>query len=248
MTKLRYRTISNRTVAAKSAAGPTVAELAARYMDDHVAVHCKLTSARTLRTVVDVHIVPALGRTRVAAVGREHVTGLHHALRDTPAQANIVIDTLSHMFRMAEAWGLVTDFDNPCKSVVRYRARKRERFLTDAEFERLGQVLDDVAFEGGASAPSVAAIRLLMLTGCRCNEILTLRWQDVDLQARELRLRDLRHSFASRALALGESLPMIGKLLGHSRIESTARYAHLARRSVHESAARVAESIAGDIL
>ncbi|MCY4560056.1 MAG: integrase, partial [Chloroflexi bacterium] len=44
------------------------------------------------------------------------------------------------------------------------------------------------------------------------------------------------------------SLPMIGKLLGHRRIETTARYAHLARDSVHEAAAEIAESIAADIL
>ena len=62
-------------------------------------------------------------------------------------------------------------------------------------------------------------ICLLMFTGCRSSEIVSLRWEDVDLAARELRLRDvrlhdLRHSFASRALAMGESLPMIAKLLG----------------------------------
>ena len=64
----------------------------------------------------------------------------------------------------------------------------------------------------------------------------------------DVRLHDLRHSFASRALALGETLPVIGKLLGHSDIETTARYAHLARDSVHEAAERIADSIAADIL
>jgi len=63
-----------------------------------------------------------------------------------------------------------------------------------------------------------------------------------------LRLHDCRHSFASRALALGESLPMIGRLLGHSRVETTARYAHLAKDSVRDAAGRVADSIAADIL
>ena len=47
-----------------------------------------------------------------------------------------------------------------------------------------------------------------------------------------VRLHDLRHSFASRALALGEGLPMIGGLLGHRQVNTTARYAHLARESV----------------
>ena len=63
-----------------------------------------------------------------------------------------------------------------------------------------------------------------------------------------VRIHDCRHSYASRALALGESLPMIGRLLGHREIETTARYAHLARDSVNEAAARVADSIAEDIL
>ena len=63
----------------------------------------------------------------------------------------------------------------------------------------------------------------------------------------DVRIHDLRHSFASRALALGESLPMIGKLLGHTKIQTTARYAHLARDSVSESAARVAASIGADL-
>ena len=59
---------------------------------------------------------------------------------------------------------------------------------------------------------------------------------------------DLGRPFASRALALGESLPMIGKLLGHTQVQTIALYAHLARDSVRESAERIAVSIAADIL
>ena len=64
----------------------------------------------------------------------------------------------------------------------------------------------------------------------------------------DVRIHDLRHSYASRALALGESLSMIGRLLGHSKIGTTARYAHLARDSVRESAARIAASIGTHLL
>ena len=64
----------------------------------------------------------------------------------------------------------------------------------------------------------------------------------------DVRIHNIRHSFASRALALGEDLPIIGRLLGHRRVETTARYAHLARDSVKESAERIAFSIAADIL
>ena len=58
---------------------------------------------------------------------------------------------------------------------------------------------------------------------------------------------DLRHSFASRALALGEGLPMIGKLLGHTQVQTTARYAHLARDTMKVSAARIGDSIDRDL-
>lgn len=63
-----------------------------------------------------------------------------------------------------------------------------------------------------------------------------------------VRLHDRRHGFALRALALGESLPAIDRLLGLAHIETTAKYAHLARHSMHEATARVADSIAADIL
>ena len=65
---------------------------------------------------------------------------------------------------------------------------------------------------------------------------------------RDVCIHDLRHSYASRALALGESLPMIGRLLGHRQIETTARYAHLAQESVHASAEHIAGSLAKDLL
>ena len=58
---------------------------------------------------------------------------------------------------------------------------------------------------------------------------------------------DLRHSYASRALALGESLTMIGKLLGHTQVQTTARYAHLARDSIQTAAARITGSIGGNL-
>ena len=291
--------------------GPTVGELARRFLEEHVAVRYKPSAMKSTRTAVNRHIVPALGELPLEAVSRARVMELHDELYETPSMANMVVRTLSLMYRLAEGWGLVPEGCNPCRLAVRFPERKRERFLTDGEFTRLGQVLDEVETRGGASGSAVTALRLLMLTGCRKNEILTLRWADVALDEKELRLpdaktgarvvslspsvvkllsglprmegnpwvipgrkpvthmsnlddawrviraragldgvriHDLRHSFASRALALGESLPMIGKLLGHSQVETTARYAHLARDSVQEAAVRIADSIAADIL
>ena len=209
------------------------------------------------------------------------------------------------------AWGLGPEGNNPCRSVRKYKERKRERFLSREEYRRLGAALAEAEADGSVWPYAVAALRLLMLTGCRLSEILTLRWDDVDGVAGEFRLRDgktgarmvpltptaqtvlagiarvsgnpwvivgkkpgarlstmtgdwyrlraqaglddvhihdLRHSYASRALAMGESLSMIGKLLGHTDIKSTARYAHLARDMEKVSAARVGGSLATDIM
>ena len=60
-------------------------------------------------------------------------------------------------------------------------------------------------------------------------------------------IRDLRHSFASRALSLDESLPMIGKLFGHGKVQTTARYAHLARDSVKVAAEGVSDRLETDL-
>ena len=60
----------------------------------------------------------------------------------------------------------------------------------------------------------------------------------------DVRLHDLRHSFASVAIVNGVSLSLIGKLLGHALPETTARYAHLSDNSIAEAAERVSGSLA----
>ena len=71
-------------------------------------------------------------------------------------------------------------------------------------------------------------------------------WQRVRARAglKDVRIHDLRHTFASTAVAAGQGLPMIGKLLGHTQVQTTARYAHLAAAPVKEAANQVSESIA----
>ena len=75
-------------------------------------------------------------------------------------------------------------------------------------------------------------------------------WQSIRAKAglHDVRAHGIRHSFASRVLALGEGLPIIGWPLDHRRVETTARHAQLARDSVRESAERIPVSIAEYIL
>ena len=125
-------------LAAKLANGPTVADLAARYMKDHVAEHCKAKTERIFRSLLGRHVLPALGRVPIAAVGREQAMEFHEGLAALPTTANMAAKMLSHMFAMAEGWGLAPEGTNPWRFVARYPTGPRERFLTDKEFERLG--------------------------------------------------------------------------------------------------------------
>ena len=168
--------------------GPTIAEVAERYMKEHVAVRCKPSTARACRCTLDRYLLPAFGARPLGSIGREEVAALQYRLHKTPIMANRVIDMLSRLFNMAEAWGVAPEGGNPCRFVKKYKERSCERFLSEQEFRRLGRVLDEVEAEGKVSASAVAAIRLLMLTGCRRGEIMNLRWEDVDLEAGELRL------------------------------------------------------------
>lgn len=63
----------------------------------------------------------------------------------------------------------------------------------------------------------------------------------------EVRIHDLRHTYASNALASGMGLEMVGKLLGHASIQTTQRYAHLADEQVRDAANLVAGSIGRDL-
>src|SRR4029077_20680052 len=81
--------------------------------------------------------------------------------------------------------------------------------------------------------------------GARLTDLQAL-WQRVRARAglKAGRIDDLRHTFAPTAVAAGQGLPMIGKLLGHTQVQTTARYAHLAADPVKAAAEQVASNIA----
>ena len=189
-----------------AAVGPTVAEVAMRFRRDHIAVRLKASSARRLESVIRWHILPAFGNRPMGNIERKDVLALHQRMSNTPNLANRMLRTLSMMYTLARDWGLKPAGrrpvgHNPCTGIMKYPERKRERFLTDAEFERLGDVLREAEERGGVSASSIAAIRLLLLTGCRKSEILTLRWEHVDLPAAQLHLPDTKTGARKIALA-----------------------------------------------
>ncbi|MBB4267582.1 tyrosine-type recombinase/integrase [Roseospira visakhapatnamensis] len=288
--------------------GLTVKDLADRFDREHITIRLKPGTAKEYRRNLERFILPALGRKRITEVTRADIAHFHHDLRHVPYQANRCLEVISKMFNLAEMWGLRPDGTNPRKHIRKYPEEKRERFLSAAELRRVGDVLKEMEAEGIELSSAILAVRLLILTGCRLNEIMKLKWEHVDLPGRALRLpdsksgakvvhlgqppvdllatapriagngwvitgtlegkplsdlqpfwqrvraraglkdvriHDLRHTFASTAVAAGQGLPMIGKLLGHTQVQTTARYAHLAADPVRNAADSVAGSLSG---
>ena len=279
---------------------PTVTALCARFLSEHVEVRCKPSTLREYRRCCDLYIIPEIGTHRIEDVTRNDVGNLHLKLRDAPYQANRVLAALSKMFNLAEVWGLRPDGSNPTRHVKKYPERKRERFLSPDEIDRLWRTLDEAVQDGTESEHVAAAFRLLLLTGCRLSEIQKLKWSYIrgdviwlpdaktgprrvllnqsalsvirtvprepdneyvvigalegqhitDLQKpwrrirkaaklEDVRIHDLRHTYASIAAMAGHSLPMIGRLLGHTQTQTTARYAHLADDTTRKAANEV---------
>lgn len=282
----------------------TVADVVARFVDRHVEMK-KPKTAIEYRRMIDQHIVPRFGKKPIGEVTRADIDRLHHELRATPYQANRLLAVLSKLLSWAEAQGLRADGSNPCRHVQKFKERKRERYLSQVELGRLGAALKDA--EAAASPYAIAAIRLLVFTGARLNEILTLRWAYIDNDAGvirlpdsktgakeihlnplamsvlatlprtetnpwvicgarqgahmvninktwrevrtaagldDVRIHDLRHSFASVGAGLGNSLVIIGGLLGHREAATTARYAHLAADPLKAASNAISQQIA----
>ena len=159
-----------------SRSAPTIAELCARFERDHVP-RKRPSTQRVYRQQIRADILPAFGKTKVAAVTHAAVDAWHHKLSSrAPTHANRVLAVLSKMFSLAVRWGWHTD--NPCKGVERSGEHKRHRYLSGDELARLAAALDKLPDVGAANA-----VRLLLLTGARRGELLAAKFSDFDLEA-----------------------------------------------------------------
>jgi integrase len=154
----------------------TVADLADRFLTEH-GTRLRPKSAHEYRRICAAYITPALGRHKVKGVTFADIDRLHRRLSaDAPYQANRCLAVLSKMFALAIRWHMRPD--NPCRDVERNREHGRERYLTEDELARLLAALDAYRDQ------HVAAIfRLLLLTGARKGEVLSMQWADLDLPA-----------------------------------------------------------------
>jgi len=285
---------------------PTVLAVSSRYMDEHARPHKKPNSIKQDELILKKYILPKIGHHPVEAITTKDIASLQHSMLSIPVQANRAISLLSKMFNLSEKWGLRPGGSNPCRHIQKYKEKPRERFLSKDELSRLGSVLAKAEKDRTERFSVITAIRLYIFTGCRKNEILNLKWNDVNLdlgivkiadsktgpqlialsppaieilknapreidnpfvcpgakpgshlvgvqkawerlrtkaKIPDVRLHDLRHSFASIGAAQGMDLSMIGKLLGHKKPSTTARYAHLALDPQKAATAKIGSEI-----
>ena len=127
------------------------------------------------RSYLRKQLLPYFAERPIAAIDRQEVRNWFARLRATPVAADRSMPVLSVIMREAEAMGLRPEGSNPCRGIRRYRRKGRERFLSDDELRRLSERL---AAHRARWPEQVSIVRLLLLTGCRKGEILTLQWSD----------------------------------------------------------------------
>ena len=261
----------------------------------------KPRTAKVNRSYLRNQILPWFRLRPVADITRGEVQRWFASLHATPAAANRSLPVLSVILQQAEIYGHRQDDTNPCTRLRRYREQGRMRFLTVDELRRLGTA---ITMQAVSMPVPAAAVRLLLLTGCRQGEVRRLRWQDyreghlflrdsktgprtvwLSSAARsvldrlpqtaswvlpsltsdsplsaetlyrcwralrtaaglhDVRLHDLRHSYASFALRQGETVLTIGRLLGHRDPATTLKYTHFADGMLRDAVETVSAAL-----
>lgn len=262
---------------------------------------CKPATRKTYRWLLDARLLPAFGEKRLDRIAPVELRSRFDAWsRTAPGNANNALSLLRQIFNFAIARGHLDA--NPVRDIRPNRRPKLTRFLSSEEIARLHRALD--AEDGRGCRAQADIVRLLLLTGCRRNEIVRLRWAEVrddtlglgesktgprtvPLNARartilerqprgesrfvfpsprdpsrprgpelrlwyrvrreagieDCRLHDLRHTHASHAVMNGVPVPVVSRLLGHSSVGMTLRYAHLGDRDIERAAERIGQFI-----
>ncbi len=168
---------------------PTLKDVWERFESTHLVSRKPQTISEYRSQWRDI-IEPALGRSRIEEISRSDVDRLHKSLGNTPYRANRAIALLSRLMTLAEAWELRAQGTNPCRFVERYKEKARTRYLSFDELKQLGEALHKLEATGQIQPGAVNAIKMLLLTGARRDEILTAQWAWVDWDRRLIRLPD----------------------------------------------------------
>jgi integrase len=205
----------------------------------------KASSLEIDRSNIERHIKPLLGPVRLRALTRADIERFQQDVAAGKSKADIKtkprgraivsggsgiaarsVAVLSTLLSFAVARGLRAD--NPARGVRLLSTQRRERFLSFAEIGRVGEALSKLE-AAGENPTAIAAIRLLLLTGCRRGEIIGLRWGWVDFERRCIRFPDSKTG--AKTVPLGD--PAVNLLRSIPAVEASEFVFPASRGSGH---------------
>lgn len=160
----------------------TFGAFAVEYLERHARFKSSMPKDKTL---LDRYLLPAFRSMRLEAIKRSDVSA-HHARvgRMYPVQANRILSLVSKMFNLAVAWGFVEEgYPNPAVGVARFPEKNRDRYVTHEEMPKL---LESLEAESNVYLRSLFWLYLLL--GLRKTELRTLKWSDVNLGQKHIRV------------------------------------------------------------
>lgn len=238
------------------------------------------------------HLLPFFGKKELISITTQDIFAYKDKLKEHPGTYNRSFNMLRSALNKAEVWDYIPKQTNPCNKISKYPEKKMERFLSIDELKNLEQILNSDDIRSRYSAYARGVLFMLIYTGCRKGEVLSLKWGDIHLDDNyvllkdskagerivalnkstvavlneikpqadnpyvfcgekrnshtknidhawqtirkiaglpDVRIHDLRHSFASFAIKQGVDIFRVAKLLGHKDIKTTMRYAHIAK-------------------
>ena len=149
------------------------------YIDQFYLPHA-MSHKKTWKTdsyMINHRIRPILGNLHLSTITVRDITNFHskEKERNTAVTANHYLILIRRMFNLAIKWGLLEK--NPAAGLDKFKTPpNRERYLTKEELPSFLKALEEME-----DRLSMAAIKLLLFTGCRKGEILSLQWSQVKL-------------------------------------------------------------------
>lgn len=136
----------------------------------------KASTVRNMRAVSDTHILPLLGGRKVRDLTPEEVARWQLDVAAKSSAVRMALSTLSGLMLYAEDHGLRDPGSNPCRGLRKKQRSKRGQLLPAATVRRLWAALDKLQV---GMPDACDAVRLLLLTGARRSEILSLEWDRI---------------------------------------------------------------------
>lgn len=196
---------------AARARGRPLSELLAEYVADRKA-HGKKTAWKDARRF-ELYLPESLKVRPACDITHADMARLHKDLAHVPYEANRVLETLRHAFRLGRHWDFCLDpAVNPAADIERYPEQKRKVWVQPHELPFLAEAID---LESSIYVRGL--LWLYLLTAARKSELLTAKRHDVDMIEGRLRLPETKSgeeqslTLSSHALAVIETLPAMAK-------------------------------------